>query len=170
MTDVANRFEALFEAHHQHVLAYLLRRTEQPADAADVLAEVFLIAWRRKEHVPVGEEARLWLYGVARKTLANYRRGELRKSQLAERLRQSLLEQTTEVSPANQSVRDALASLPETDRDLVTLNVWEGLTPSQIAAVAGMNPVAVRVRLYRARRRLKRILLKAYPVPQTSAL
>ncbi len=39
MTDVANRFEALFEAHHQHVLAYLLRRTEQPADAADVLAE-----------------------------------------------------------------------------------------------------------------------------------
>nr|MDQ6949985.1 RNA polymerase subunit sigma-24 [Actinomycetota bacterium] len=62
MTDVANRFEALFEAHHQDVLAYLLRRTEQPADAADVLAEVFLIAWRRKEHVPVGEEARLWLY------------------------------------------------------------------------------------------------------------
>ena len=59
------QFEALYAAEGRRVLAYALRRTAQPADAADVLAEVFLVAWRRLDDVPAGAEARLWLYGVA---------------------------------------------------------------------------------------------------------
>ena len=41
------RFDALYRAHRMQILAFLLRRTQQPADAADVLAEVFTTAWRR---------------------------------------------------------------------------------------------------------------------------
>ena len=62
-----SRFEALYATEGRRVLAYALRRTAQPADAADVLAEVFLVAWRRLDDVPAGAEARLWLYGVARR-------------------------------------------------------------------------------------------------------
>ena len=65
--------------HGRDVLAYALRRAAGPEDAADVVAETFLIAWRRLSDIPAGAEARLWLYGVARHTLANQRRGERRR-------------------------------------------------------------------------------------------
>ena len=71
------------------MLAYVLRRVERAEDAGDVVAETFLVAWRRMDKVPAGDEARLWLYGVARRQLANQRRGELRRSRLADRLRWS---------------------------------------------------------------------------------
>ncbi|HEY5016323.1 MAG TPA: sigma factor, partial [Streptosporangiaceae bacterium] len=46
------RFEALYAAYHGPVLGYVLRRTANPDDAADVIAETFLTAWRRLEDVP----------------------------------------------------------------------------------------------------------------------
>jgi hypothetical protein len=49
------------------ILGYALRRTTSPDDAADILAETFLTAWRRLDELPSGEEAGLWLYGVARR-------------------------------------------------------------------------------------------------------
>src|SRR5580692_1766293 len=73
------------------ILCYVPRRTENPDDAADVIAETFLTAWRRLDAVPPGDEARLWLYGVARRVLANYRRGERRRAVLADRLRAELV-------------------------------------------------------------------------------
>lgn len=56
---------------------------DDPADAADAVAETFLVAWRRLGEVPDGREARLWLFGVCRRVLANHRRGELRRRHLA---------------------------------------------------------------------------------------
>src|ERR1700743_555243 len=73
-------FEAVYTANHAPILGYALRRTTRPEDAADVLAETFLTAWRRLDEVPDGDGARLWLYGVARRVLANYYRGERRRS------------------------------------------------------------------------------------------
>jgi DNA-directed RNA polymerase specialized sigma24 family protein len=74
-----HRFEELYAANCGPILGYVLRRTDNPHDAADVIAETFLTAWRRLDAVPPGDEARLWLYGVARRVLANYRRGERRR-------------------------------------------------------------------------------------------
>jgi DNA-directed RNA polymerase specialized sigma24 family protein len=74
MTD-DERFEALYGAHAGAVLAYARRRTS-PANADDVMADVFLIAWRRLADVPRDE--RVWLLGVARRVLANQRRGHTR--------------------------------------------------------------------------------------------
>src|SRR2546426_9890454 len=68
------RFERLVHENSRAILAYAIRRTKRPEDAADVLSEVLLIAWRRLEDVPRGREARLWLFGVGRRVIANENR------------------------------------------------------------------------------------------------
>ena len=107
VTDDAHiRFRRLFDDAERDLLAYALRRVDRPEDAADVVAETFLVAWRRLDDVPPGEQARLWLYGVARRQLANQRRGQLRRSQLADRLRAELpAAMATTAAPARQDER-----------------------------------------------------------------
>lgn len=149
------RFEEVYAANCAPILGYLLRRTGNPDDAADVLAETFLIAWRRLDAVPPGDEARLWLYAVARRTLANYHRGERRRTAATSRLRAQLEvgyrppEHTGELA----EIAAAFRTLPEADRELLALVGWEGLDHGQIAAVLGCSRNAVRIRLHRARRR-----------------
>jgi Sigma-70 region 2 len=65
------RFAQVFDAHFRAVSAYALRRTT-PAEAEDVVAETFLVAWRRLDELP--EDPKAWLLGVARRILANQRR------------------------------------------------------------------------------------------------
>lgn len=59
-------FESLFAGTHMALLAYAVRRVSQPSDAADVVADAFLVAWRRIDEAPAGAEARPWMFGVAR--------------------------------------------------------------------------------------------------------
>src|SRR5918997_1686778 len=80
----ARRFEALFHANYPSVLAYALRRADRQV-AEDVVSETFAVAWRRLGDVPSDELP--WLYGVARRTLANQRRSERRRSALIAKLR-----------------------------------------------------------------------------------
>jgi RNA polymerase sigma-70 factor (ECF subfamily) len=153
------RFRRVYAGNFEALLAYASRRVEQPEDAADVVAETFLVAWRRSDDLPPDDEIRLWLYGVARRVLANHHRGGLRRERLGERLRQRLTAISTpdpgsEV-PQRLAVRAALRRLNETDREILLLTVWEGLQPREVAEVVGMNPAAVRTRLSRARTRLR---------------
>lgn len=163
MTDRVAAFNALFDANHRDVLGYLARRTEQPADAADLLADVFLTAWRRMEDVPTGSEARMWLFGVARNSLRNDRRGKMRHGQLAARVRAQLLVSVPPNAAVGADVRRALAKLRETDREVLTLTVWEELETSEIATLMNVSQGAVRVRLHRARRRLANLLGRSSP-------
>ncbi|GAA2709559.1 MULTISPECIES: RNA polymerase sigma factor [Actinoplanes] len=156
-----DHFRQTYAADFQPLLGYALRRVEQPADAADVVAETFLIAWRRRHEMPTGPETRLWLYGVARRVLANHHRGGIRRQHLGERLRRRL--SSVVPDPANEvperlAVHDALARLGELDREVLTLTVWEGLEPREIAEVLGVNAAAVRTRLSRARSRLRELV------------
>src|SRR5215468_3332589 len=80
------RFDALFEAHHSDLVAYCGWRAGSASDAQDVVAEVFLTAWRRLDDVPGGDAARVWLYATARRMLANQRRARRRRAALVERL------------------------------------------------------------------------------------
>ncbi|MER5623843.1 sigma factor [Streptosporangium sp. NPDC002544] len=66
-----DRFEAIYDAHYPAIHQYAARRTGCPDDAADVISETFLTAWRRIGDVSEGERALLWLYGVARRVPAN---------------------------------------------------------------------------------------------------
>jgi RNA polymerase sigma factor (sigma-70 family) len=153
--DAERRFAALFDEHRRAVLGYALRRVADPADAADVVAETFLTAWRRLDDVPRGEAARPWLLGVARRVLAHQRRGVRRHAGLAERLAGELATQLGAPTESDLGLRAALARLPERDREVLLLAAWEELTPSQIATVTGLRAVTVRSRLHRARRRLR---------------
>lgn len=154
------RFEEIYRDNRGPVLAYLLRRTSNSDDAADVLADTFVTAWRRLDDVPPGGEARLWLYGVARRSLANHRRGERRRSVLAGRIRAELAVAYRAPEPGGQlaDLADALGSLPEADQELLALVAWERLDHQQIASVLGCSRNAVDVRLHRARRRLSEAL------------
>jgi RNA polymerase sigma-70 factor (ECF subfamily) len=155
------RFRRLYADHGREILAYALRRVSDPEDAADVVAETFLVAWRRAVDVPPGEQARLWLYGVARRTLANQRRGERRRERLTERLRADLAPALAE--PPELPGSDVLAALERLgpdDREVLRLSTWEELSPSEAATVLGISAVAARSRLHRARRRLRRALVK----------
>lgn len=148
------RFEEIYAACHDPVLGYVLRRTANGEDAADVLAETFLTAWRRLDDVPGGDEARPWLYGVARRVLANHHRGERRRTALGDRLRAELAEVAPPVQDGDLAVlAEAFHELPEHERELLSLVSWEGLDTGQIATVLGCSRNAVRVRLHRARRR-----------------
>lgn len=166
------RFEEVYAANRGPILGYVLRRTGNPHDAADVLAETFLTAWRRLDDVPPGDQARLWLYGVARRVLANQQRGEHRRSELADRLRAELMTAYQEPEYAGElaGIAAAFRGLPGADRELLALVSWEGLDNGQAAAVLGCSRNAVRIRLHRARRRLASAIARqpAWP-PQASA-
>jgi RNA polymerase sigma-70 factor (ECF subfamily) len=163
------RFAALYTDHARDVLAYAVRRTATPEDAADVVAETFLVAWRRDAQVPDGDAARLWLYGVARRTLANQRRGELRRSRLAARMRAELPAglacALSTPTTADAAVLAAICTLRERDREVLLLSAWEGLTPAEIAEVLELSPIAVRSRLHRARTRVQQQLSRPPSLP-----
>lgn len=157
--EAERRFESIYLAHYPAVLSYVRRRTDSGDDAADAIAETFTTAWRRIGAVPLGDEALFWLYGVARRVLANQRRGESRRSALADRLRAEL---TAWAEPGvdgdHAEVRAAFQRLSDDDRELLSLVGWEGLGPAEIAAVLDCSRGAVRLRLHRARKRLAREL------------
>jgi RNA polymerase sigma-70 factor (ECF subfamily) len=157
-----DRFEQLYDQASVQVLGYALRRTGNPEDAADVVSETFMIAWRRLDEVPQGDEARLWLYGVARRVLANQRRGLQRRERLDARLRDEVALVSTLAVPErpgpDSPVMTALARLDEADRELLTLLAWEGLDRDQLARTLGHSRATIRVRLHRARRRLASLL------------
>lgn len=157
----ATRLSDLYRDHARDILGYALRRTRNPEDAADVVAETFLIAWRRLAEVPLGGEARLWLYGTARHVLANQDRGTRRRDRLTGRLRDELRQQLpVQRTQGGSALLEALAGLGEADRELLMLIGWEELTPSQAARALGISPLAARTRLHRARRRLRAQLAK----------
>jgi len=77
------RFELLYAKHAPAVKAYVLRRAD-PSTADDVVAEVFVVCWRRFEEIPI--DPLPWLLGVARRVLSTQRRGERRRVALQDRL------------------------------------------------------------------------------------
>jgi RNA polymerase sigma-70 factor (ECF subfamily) len=154
------RFGSLYDAHRAALAAYCRRRV--PGDAADdVMAEVFLAAWRRVEEIPSGSELP-WLYGVARNVIANQRRSVGRRSRLLVRVGSQPLaappEPAVALAASDQPVLDALATLPDSDQELLRLRAWEELSSAEIGVVLGISAAAVDMRMSRARRRLERAL------------
>lgn len=148
------------------LLAYALRRTDRET-AYDAVGEAFLVVWRRLEDVP--EDALPWLYGVIRRVLANQRRSSRRRLSLFSRLIRDRVEATTTEAKAGSSpLREALGRLSNREREALMLTAWEGLDGVRAAAVLNISPIAFRVRLHRAKRRLAEELDR--PEAPTSAV
>lgn len=154
-------FEALYADTADAVFRYALRRTGREADADDVVAETFAIAWRRLADLPARRELP-WLYGVARRVLANHRRGLRRRVQLSSRLealpRPSVEFEGDLVGRAEADVvLAAMAELRPKDREILLLAAWEGLSHAEIGTVLGCSENASAIRLHRARQRLSEV-------------
>jgi RNA polymerase sigma-70 factor (ECF subfamily) len=146
-------FEQIVAEVAEPVRRYALRRTD-PDTAEEVLADTLLVVWRRLDAVP--PDARLpWCYAVAANSLANLNRAARRQRNLVERIVR-LEPPVATRDPAelpDPEVHRALATLRPDDQELLRLSAWEDLAPADIAAVVGLSPNAVRIRLHRARRR-----------------
>ncbi|MGW0198959.1 RNA polymerase sigma factor [Nonomuraea sp. NPDC003201] len=163
--DDRSRFETVYRRTHEQILGYAVRRCSSPEDAADVVAETYVIAWRRIAELPDGESGRLWLYGVARRVLANHRRGERRRLTRHAELTEEIEHLYASASPesGHDGVDEAMSMLSDADRELLALALWEGLDPGEIAQVLDCSRNAARIRLHRARKRFAKALEQARP-------
>lgn len=157
------RFRGLYLQHHPAIIAYFVRRIGSQ-DAADAADEVFAVAWRRFSDVPSGEEALLWLYGVARNVLANRRRTQRRSHRLLAKLgsmrQPDLLGPEPQVlrNLEGQQVMEVLAGMRPDDQELVLLSYWEGLTHAEIGRLLGCSKGAVDGRVHRVLERMRKAM------------
>jgi RNA polymerase sigma-70 factor, ECF subfamily len=167
--DDAAAFTQLYREHHAAVLAYCRRRCRGDADARDAVAETFVVAWRRFGDVP--PRPLPWLLGVARRVLANQRRGDSRRSALAERV--AVTAPLAAAAPDDAAtdrltVRAALARLSADDQEVLRLWAWDALPAAGAAAVLGCTTGAFHARLLRAKRRLRGELPEPHLDPRST--
>lgn len=157
--DAKERYRRLFDEYHRQVYAYCRRRTDAQT-AADCAAQTFLTAWRRIDDLPGGDASLPWLYGVARRTLAN----EFRSNRRRQRLNANLSDLAAPPDPSpevlvvrreeDEQVLRALASLRPRDREALQLALWEELPHAAIAEMFGCSTQAITQRIYRATRQV----------------
>jgi len=145
-------FRALFAAHYPAVYGYAARRVGRD-EASDVAAETFTVAWRKRRLVPDEPATLPWLYGVARRVVANTHRSRRRRQRLAEKA--GALEPGTPWVESDLDLDRAMAELSDREREILMLAAWEGLTPPELGEALGCSPNTAAVRLHRARRRLE---------------
>ncbi len=167
LTDVSDAnedFEQIFRSCYEPVRRYIARRVV-PDAVQDIVADTFLIAWRRREQR--NGDALPWLLGIARRVAATQRRGSGRRVALRERLRAEAAVGAPDEADmgGDPQLELALASLPERDREALMLVAWDELDHRTAASVMGCTTGALTVRLHRARRRLTRLLSEQQEKP-----
>jgi RNA polymerase sigma-70 factor, ECF subfamily len=155
--DRKQRFESIVAEVYEPLQRYLGRRAHAD-DVSELLNDVLLIVWRRLDDVPAAD-LRPWTYGVAKRCLANHRRGNDRRLRLVGRLAADPLTRAPHVQPstpddAHHGLITALAELDHSERELVRLWAWEQLEPREIAIVLDTTANAVSLRLTRAKKKL----------------
>ncbi len=159
------RFRELYDANHDDLWRYCLRRANSAVEAEEALAETFSIAWRRLDIVPKGNDSRPWLFGVARNELRTGWRKNKRANELRDRLVHARGEHhapdpAEEVTDRSSAILAAMATLREKDQEILRLAAWEELPHTQIAELVGCSENAVAIRVHRARGRLEKALAK----------
>lgn len=156
-----DRFRSAYTATYSDLLRFVSRRVH-PSHAEDVVADAFLVAWRRIADLPQElDHQRAWIFGIARHIMLNQYRTDRRRDALAVRIAQHQ-PPSAGVDPEVVALRLDLARvwsrLPATDQEAIALTVWDGLDGPAAARVLGISAVAYRLRLSRARRTLRRLL------------
>jgi len=161
-------FEAFYRENVEGVQRFVARRVDDRDRAADLTAEIFLaaIASARTYDRRLGPP-QAWLYGIARVTVAADRRSHGRERARIERVRGSALigeddiaamDARIDAEARSRELYAAMDRLAEGERAVLELVVLDGLSVSEAAVAAGVRPVTARVRLYRARRKLRAAL------------
>jgi RNA polymerase sigma factor (sigma-70 family) len=164
--DDPSRFGVLFDRHATIVFRYLVRRVG--VDAAELLlGDVFRIAFEKRATYDCERpNARPWLYGIATNLLAHHRRSEARRIAATARLLAApragddatdRVVDRLDAADLWPQVADAVALLPEGERDALLLYVWEDLGYDEIARALEVPVGTVRSRLNRARQTLREL-------------
>ncbi|MBT8217741.1 MAG: sigma-70 family RNA polymerase sigma factor [Acidimicrobiia bacterium] len=164
----AESFDGMYAACVRPVLAYCLRRTSE-AEAHDATAEVFAVAWRRRDQVPLGDETVPWLIGVAANVLRNQGRSSRRTRNLAGKLGSQ--PQQVQPGPEAQVVRRveyaevqrAISSLKPDYREVIKLVEWDEIPREVVAEMLSVSRAAIDQRLHRAYKQLERKLRHLSP-------
>jgi RNA polymerase sigma-70 factor (ECF subfamily) len=156
------RFDQLWRDHAAAVVRYA-RRHVLPDEVEDVVAEAFVVAWRRLDEIP--PYGLPWLLGVARNVSANIRRGRRRQEALSDRLASEAEEPVWPEADRDDAVTAALHHLSDADRELLTVLAWDGLSQAEAAEALGCSRGALKVRLHRARSRFAALLDQATADP-----
>jgi RNA polymerase sigma factor (sigma-70 family) len=149
------RFRAIHAANYRDLVRFVERRNGGN-DSEDIVSAVFLTAWRRVVDMP--EDARPWLFGIARNLLANDTRGFHRKRALDVSLDEAPEAQQTDKAEDSDNRLDfarAWDHLDTQDRETLALVAFDGLTTAEAATVLGCRRSTFTMRLTRARRRLR---------------
>ena len=150
------RFTHLYELHYWSVLRFLLRRLGDEPRARDLTAEVFVVAWRRLDELP--DPVLPWLYGAARRVLANEYRPRAGRTGCTSDWPGSRWTSDEDLSAERIWVVEALHRLSDADQEVLRLSAWEDLSGADIAAVLNCSNNAAAVRLHRARQRLRALM------------
>jgi RNA polymerase sigma-70 factor (ECF subfamily) len=138
------------------LLRYFARRVPVGDDAADCTSETLLVLWRHRSRLPHDEDARrAWAYGIARKVLANHRRGGARRAAADEALRAAAAVPAPPIPDEAFIAAEALTLLAPRDQELIRLVVWDDLTVADAGRVLGIRPGTARTRYSRALARLR---------------
>jgi RNA polymerase sigma-70 factor (ECF subfamily) len=165
-------FTGLYDRHAPAIHRYVARRLG-PDAADDLMAETFLIAFRKRRRYDLARaDARPWLYGIATRLVARHRKAETARYLLLERLGGETAAEPvdSEARVAAQALRGplarALAGLPEVYREPLLLVAWADLTYEEVAAALEIPVGTVRSRLSRGRARLRAALGGADPTEE----
>ena len=155
------RFRRLYQAYFRPVQAYAVNRLGPVDEVADVVAEVFMTAWRRLADVPPPGD-RLWLYGTARRVISRRYRSASRMSNLLSRLAAEPRRREQPLAGAGDAAPErllaAIAKLRPADREALLLVHWEQLTYAEAAETLGCSVNAVGIRVHKAKTRLRQVL------------
>ena len=170
-----------YRRHVAKVTGVGVRRLSTAEDVADFVANVFLEVLRSAgSYDPRRGDAVAWLYGLAGNVAAGMRRQQRRSTDAEHRLAgRSLLdaddyarvEERIDAASALRRAYEAMQQLPDQDRRLLELVAVDGLSTGEAANALGITAVATRVRLVRARARLRARLDAAdHPLPTSQSL
>jgi RNA polymerase sigma factor (sigma-70 family) len=154
-------FGILVDKYKAGIYAYVYDKLHNFQDAQDVAQEVFLQAYRNLRTLRRWESFGFWLFRIARNQCGKWIRTQSRRPDRAfiEDQNPKTLEATSldiyRDSQIDESLQEALDSLPETYREVLMLHYFGGMTIKNIASAIGVFPNAVGVRLSRARARLR---------------
>jgi RNA polymerase sigma-70 factor (ECF subfamily) len=161
----SDAFGCFYRRHEALVLGYAVHRCTNAADVADLVADTFVGALRSAPRFDERDgDAVAWLLTIARRALAHQRRSFVRRQRLGHRLgslptfsadEADAVEAAIDGARLARELSSALRILPAKDQELLVLVHWDGLTPTKAGRVVGMNPNTARLRLSRARARLR---------------
>ncbi len=146
------------------LLGYFVRRVEIAEDAADLVNETMIAAWKSIKRAPDdATRARMWLFGIARNILAHHARAGRRRDALVDRLSVAIGMARSQDRESDLDVRAAIASLSPELAEIIRLVHWDGFSLEEVAILTGTPASTVRGRHAKARQLLRERL--APPAP-----